>query len=223
MFVLRQQIRTRYVPLSSTFPEERLGTQCRTIGKAVELLLHEEEEVDRSRAEAVGGGLYIVVRPADSVRSASHNTSDAYRNGLFYTKGRLNDRLSIFALRIAQVETKAAALKVPEINFARLFVHELGEGLTPSLVLAYHAADAPPTAGFLSGTQYARHADTYERRLRDQMERILPEYQRPSTYVPLGSITRTISQKKDTKRIASLAAELHKCDLVEFAPFQLAF
>jgi hypothetical protein len=91
------------------------------------------------------------------------------------------------------------------------------------LVLAYHVADAPPIAGFLSGTQYARHADTCERRLRDQMERSLPEYQRPSTYVPLGSTPRTTIQKKDTKQVASLAAELHKCGLVEFAPFQLAF
>ena len=87
------------------------------------------------------------------------------------------------------------------------------------MVLAYHVAGAPSNEGLLSGTQHARHADTYERRPREQMERSMPKYQRPSAYVPLGSIPRTISQKKDTKQIASLAAELHKCGLVDFAPF----
>jgi acyl-coenzyme A synthetase/AMP-(fatty) acid ligase len=164
-----------------------------------------------------------------SVYSQSHwtiRTGDVGwkdQDGLIYTKGRTDDRLSIFALRIEQAETEAAALKVPEIDFAHLFVHELGEGSAPSLVLAYHVADAPPNEGLLSGSQYAEHADTHERRLREQMECSMPEYQRPSAYVPLGSIPRTISQKKDAKRIASLAAELHKCGLVEFAPFQLAF
>jgi hypothetical protein len=39
----------------------------------------------------------------------------------------------------------------------------------------------------------------------------------------LQFLAGTISQRKDTKQVASLAAELHKCGLVEFAPFQLAF
>jgi acyl-coenzyme A synthetase/AMP-(fatty) acid ligase len=52
-------------------------------------------------------------------------------DGLIYTGGRVDDRLSIVASRIEQTETEAAALKVPEIDFAHLFIHELGEGLTP--------------------------------------------------------------------------------------------
>jgi acyl-coenzyme A synthetase/AMP-(fatty) acid ligase len=55
------------------------------------------------------------------------------KDGLIYIEGRTDDRLSIFALRIEQAETEAAALKIPEIYFAHLVVHELGEGLAPSL------------------------------------------------------------------------------------------
>ena len=43
--------------------------------------------------------------------------------------------------------TTAAAFEIPEIDFAQMFVHELGEGLTPSLVLAYHVADTPQIKG----------------------------------------------------------------------------
>lgn len=139
--------------------------------------------------------------------------------GRFHIEGRLDDRLSIASLRIEQAETEAAALKVPEIDFAHLFVHELGEGLAPSLVLAYHVGGAPSTEGPLSRNEYATYAGTHEKRLREQMEVSVPGYQRPSSYIPLGSIPRTISQKKDAKQIAALAAELHKSGLVEMAPF----
>jgi len=139
--------------------------------------------------------------------------------GRFYIKGRLDDRLSIASLRIEQAETEAAALKVPEVDFAHLFVHELGEGLAPSLVLAYHVSGTPSTEGSLSGDEYASYSDNHEKRLRAQMQVSVPGYQRPSSYIPLGSIPRTISQKKDAKRIASLAAELHEGGLVKFSPF----
>jgi hypothetical protein len=56
----------------------------------------------------------------------------ANKDGLIYIEGRTDDRLSIFALRIEQAETEAAALKIPGIDFAHLVVHELGEGLAPS-------------------------------------------------------------------------------------------
>jgi surfactin family lipopeptide synthetase A len=65
-----------HVPLSSTFPEERLSTQCRAVGRAVKLLLYGDEEIDRSRAEAVGSSLDIAVRSVRSVRSGARNTSD---------------------------------------------------------------------------------------------------------------------------------------------------
>ena len=143
------------------------------------------------------------------------------KEGRCYIEGRLDDRLSIFSLRIERAETEAAVLKIPEIDFAHLFVHELGEGVTPSLVLAYHVADAPSIEGPLSRDEYAQYAGSYEGRLREQMELSVPGYQRPSAYIPLGFIPRTISQKKDTKRIASLAAELQKNGLVELASFQL--
>jgi acyl-CoA synthetase (AMP-forming)/AMP-acid ligase II len=144
------------------------------------------------------------------------------KEGRIYIEGRLDGRLSIFSLRIEQAETEAAALKVPEIDFAHLFVHELGEGLTPSLVLAYHVAEAPSTEGPLSRDQYVRYRETCEKQLREQMELSAPGYQRPSSYIPLGSIPRTISQKKDAKRIASLAEEVHRCGLVELSLFELA-
>ena len=65
-----------YVPLSSTFPEERLSTQCRAIGKAVKLLIFGEEEVDRSRAEAVGDSLQVPVESIDSVKSEDRNKNN---------------------------------------------------------------------------------------------------------------------------------------------------
>ena len=102
-----------------------------------------------------------------------------------------------------------------------MFVHELGEGSTPSLVLAYHVMGAPSTKGPLTRDEYAEYAGTYEKRLREQMELSVPGYQRPSAYIPLGSIPRTISQKTDKKRIAALAAESQKQNLVELASFQL--
>jgi acyl-coenzyme A synthetase/AMP-(fatty) acid ligase len=142
--------------------------------------------------------------------------------GRYHIEGRLDERISILSLRIEPAETESVAFKVPGIDFAHLFVHELGEGLTPSLVLAYHVSSVPLNEGFLSKDQYSQYADTYERQLREQMNQSVPEYQRPSAYLPLGSVLRTISQKKDTKRIAMLATELHEHGLVDLAPFEVS-
>ena len=65
-----------YIPLSSTLPDERLGTQCRALGKAVKLLLYGDEEIDRVRAEALASTLRVPVGSIGRVWSEYRNISD---------------------------------------------------------------------------------------------------------------------------------------------------
>lgn len=141
--------------------------------------------------------------------------------GLYYISGRLDNQLSIFSLRIEPEETETVAMTVSGVDFAHLFIHELGEGETPSLVLAYHVVGAKHDSELLSKEAYAEYEETYEKQFREQMNESVPSHQRPSTYFALGSIPRTISNKKDGRRIAALAVEAHERGLVDFEPFSL--
>lgn len=143
-------------------------------------------------------------------------------SGLYYIGGRLDDRLSIFSLRIEPGETETVALAVPGIDFAHMFIHDLGEEQTPSLVLAYHVSGASHNGELLSQDEYIQYRETYEKELRERMAESVPGYQCPSAYLALGRIPRTISNKKDKRRIAALAQEVHDTQLLELAPFSLA-
>lgn len=141
--------------------------------------------------------------------------------GLYHIGGRLDDQLSIFSLRIEPEESETVALAVPGIDFAHLFVHELGEDQTPALVLAYHVAGADHENELLNQQEYTKYEEGYEKQLRERMSVSVPGYQCPSAYIALGSVPRTISGKKDKRRIAALAREAEDKKLLEFAPLLL--
>ncbi|KAM0717760.1 hypothetical protein Q7P37_006092 [Cladosporium fusiforme] len=141
--------------------------------------------------------------------------------GLYHIGGRLDDQLSIFSVRIEPEESETVALTVPGIDFAHLFIHELGETQTPALVLAYHVAGAAHDGELLNQQGYTNYETTYEKQIREHMRTSVPGHQCPSAYIPLGSIPRTISNKKDKCRIAALALEAQDKNLLGFAPFSL--
>lgn len=141
--------------------------------------------------------------------------------GQYHISGRLDDQLSIFSMRIEPEESETAALALPEIDIAHLFIHDLGEGQTPALALAYHVRGAPHHRELLGREEYDQFKYTYEKQLRQHMRESVPSHQCPSAYLPLGLIPRTISNKTDKRRIAALATAACEKGLVEFPPFSL--
>ncbi|KAF2207337.1 hypothetical protein CERZMDRAFT_88551 [Cercospora zeae-maydis SCOH1-5] len=98
-------------------------------------------------------------------------------NGFFHVTGRSDNRLSIFSLRIEPADTEDAAFGVPDIDFAHLFVYELGDGEAPALVLAYHASSMEFTSESLGEEEYQHAANRYEDALRQRAADVLPGYQ----------------------------------------------